>query len=121
MLLLRTNREKRSPLPVGIRPSSGEPRGLPPWCLCPKRPPLAVVATNLVRDEIRLVFERPAAADEVAEVDMRTTAQRGLLDDAQDIPSAQRSAALVRVIETINRREGIRHNIDVAHRDQSVI
>src|SRR5437660_183434 len=67
--------------------------------------PDAVVLAALVRFERRLVLQRPAARDVVAEVHVRQPAPRRLVDQAQHVPGAERPSPFVRFVEEVNRRE----------------
>src|SRR5207244_243623 len=56
----------------------------------------------------------------IAKVDVRNSARRRLLEDAKDIPGAQATPALVRVIEEINGRKRSRQIVDVTDADQAI-
>src|SRR5438045_3984646 len=121
MLLVRFVWEKRSPLAVGNRGARCHAHGFAWACsptmptqsrghgtrnveagLWPKIQPAAVVAADLIRFKVRLVLQRSAALDKVAQIHERPSAQRGLLDDAEHVPRPQRPFAEFGFVEAIN-------------------
>src|SRR5947207_3386819 len=79
--------------PVRCRYGSGSM----PRRLLPEGVPAAVRAERLVGGVVALVDERIAAVHEVAEVGVGQPPGGGLVDDVQDVPSAQAAVALVGV------------------------
>src|SRR5262245_57507981 len=83
-------------------------------------PPLAIHAEQLVHHKPPFVRHRRTALHVVAQVDVRDLLRCCLLDQAEYIPRPQAAVALVRIVETVTRRQAGGQIIHVSDADEPI-
>src|SRR5438876_2104244 len=76
--------------------------------------PAAVGTEHLIGDKPRLVDHRLRAGDVVSEINVRNAPAGGMLDDLEDVESAQGAAPFRRIVVEVHRRQPAGQVVNVA-------